>query len=570
MKRKIIFSTIALAFLVGCGGGGGSSNNSYSATLKGSFVDSYVKGLKYETLSGISGITDENGTFIYKSGDSVTFKIGNTLIGEVSGKNIVTPYDFGSDKASVIAYILQNLDSDGNVSNGIQLPSEELLSEVIKFSTLDDIKNNIENIKAQLKSKGEFHFADINETQALLNLNSYLEAKTTNPLIKEALEKGLLALKGKTVYWVYVDGLAEVDKGKATFSGDNIDIIINGNKEYNFDLIEINKNYFIDREPNKINKYTLIKVDSAKNLIFTKDNGGLLVFASSKEAIDNFVKELNNKYKKVAIDPKTLEGEYLYNMDDDKYEWLAVKLGDNDATIYKVDDIDELEDEDSYDYGWKEDVRYPGWNKFEYYDDGEWDKTEVYKYSLKNITLSAWEVGAMFDDINILTEKLKTLGIDNITFTKGNAYCNLLWEECWIDKDAMKEIADAFLNINYKFANIKGNPRTPRYSKISDYLKDNIYYSVYTEGEYLDYEKWYISGDKFVWQEIANSKNDSLDRGEENISQMDSFVKILAEYDNGILIEISYEGYHYKTFLYNNEEDAKKVYYKLLPKYFQE
>jgi len=78
MKRKIIFSTIALAFLVGCGGGGGSSNNSYSATLKGSFVDSYVKGLKYETSSGISGITDENGTFIYKSGDSVTFKIGNT------------------------------------------------------------------------------------------------------------------------------------------------------------------------------------------------------------------------------------------------------------------------------------------------------------------------------------------------------------------------------------------------------------------------------------------------------------------------------------------------------------
>jgi len=285
--------------------------------------------------------------------------------------------------------------------------------------------------------------------------------------------------------------------------------------------------------------------------------------------MDNFVKELNNKYKKVAIDPKTLEGEYLYNMDDDKYEWLAVKLGDNDATFYKVDDISGLDDEDSYDYGWKEDVRYPGGNKFEYYDDGEWDKTEVYKYSLKNITLSSLDLGAMFDDIDILTAKLKNFGIDNIPFTKGNAYCNLLWEECWIDEDAMKEITNAFLNVNYKFANIKGSPRTPTYTKLSDYLKNKTYYCVRTEDIYIACKRWYINDDKYYFKEIAHNTDEPLGINIHSVSDVDKAVKILAEYDNGILVKISHDGYTYTVFFYNNEEDAKKVYYKLLPKYPQ-
>ena len=465
-----------------------------------------------------------------------------------------------------VSCILKNLENNSIVWKWDNVNKKWLANS--KSESIRNILNskNITIFNKLTKSDGFWVYNPLDDID--IDLNSC--SKVVDPLIKEALEKGLLALKGKTVYWVYVDGLAEVEKGKATFSDDIIHAIFDGNKEDDFLLIEIEKNYFIDIERGKTNKFTLVKVDLEKNLIIARDNSGLLVFASSKEAIDNFVKELNNKYKKVTIDPKTLEGEYLYNMDDDKYEWLAVKLGDNEATIYKVDDIDDLDDEDSYDYGWKKDIRYPGGNKFEYYDDGEWDKTEVYKYPLKNVMLSALDLGVMFDDIDILTKKLKTLGIENITFTKGNAYCNLLWDECWVDKDAVKEIADTFLNINYKFANIKGNLRTPTYTKLSDYLRDNIYYAVYTEDEYLDYEKWFIRDDNFVSQEIANSKNEPLDSGKHSISEIDSSVKILAEYDNGILLDVSHDGLHYKVFLYNNEEDAKKVYYKLLPKYSQE
>ncbi|NOY84091.1 MAG: hypothetical protein GXO96_04590, partial [Nitrospirae bacterium] len=73
-----------------------------------------------------SGITDGNGIFEYRSGEVVQFFIGDILIGETVGKEIVTPVDLVSGATDethphVVNLIrfLQTLDDDQDPSNGI-------------------------------------------------------------------------------------------------------------------------------------------------------------------------------------------------------------------------------------------------------------------------------------------------------------------------------------------------------------------------------------------------------------------------------------------------------------------
>ncbi|MGB3961939.1 MAG: hypothetical protein WBK95_06855, partial [Sulfurimonas sp.] len=67
----------------GCSGSGGSdSTTTTSAVLEsGQFIDAPVEGLGYECSSSRSGTTDSSGTFTCQQGDSVTFKVGNVVIG---------------------------------------------------------------------------------------------------------------------------------------------------------------------------------------------------------------------------------------------------------------------------------------------------------------------------------------------------------------------------------------------------------------------------------------------------------------------------------------------------------
>lgn len=142
---KKLVTTIALAsslVLTGCGGGGGSSssgdpvqsnNNSSNQNAtqtsqqvqQGQFVDSAVSGLWYETETQ-SGFTDANGFFNFLAGESVSFYLGQTLLGTVDAKSLVTPLDMLSDedhpdKLQNMLRILQTLDADADTSNGIAI-----------------------------------------------------------------------------------------------------------------------------------------------------------------------------------------------------------------------------------------------------------------------------------------------------------------------------------------------------------------------------------------------------------------------------------------------------------------
>jgi len=124
---------LSAALLAGCGGGSGSSDGtdtSSSSLLSGTFVDSPVEGLEYETETQ-TGVTDADGTFMYMAGESVTFYVGDIMLGGGMAQSVMTPVDLvegavdeSNPMVTNMARFLQTLDNDMNPENGILITQE--------------------------------------------------------------------------------------------------------------------------------------------------------------------------------------------------------------------------------------------------------------------------------------------------------------------------------------------------------------------------------------------------------------------------------------------------------------
>ena len=106
---------------------GASNTNQNTPKLTGTLLDSAVGGVSYTTSSNLSGLTNTNGQFEYRSGDQVTFSIGDTVLGKVNGGAVVTPVELAgtnntADRRVInISRLLQSLDQDGDPTNGISV-----------------------------------------------------------------------------------------------------------------------------------------------------------------------------------------------------------------------------------------------------------------------------------------------------------------------------------------------------------------------------------------------------------------------------------------------------------------
>lgn len=137
--------------------------------LIGTFVDSPVSGLTYtvsdsnirpapssDDLGAVldalrrqrcrfyQGTTGKDGSFRYKAGETVTFSIGDLVLGASEGKELVSPLDLVEGAAGVtdprvtnISVLLQTLDQDGSLNNGIQI-TREISKIVSKFAEAID------------------------------------------------------------------------------------------------------------------------------------------------------------------------------------------------------------------------------------------------------------------------------------------------------------------------------------------------------------------------------------------------------------------------------------------------
>ncbi|MFZ2288844.1 MAG: alpha/beta fold hydrolase [Halopseudomonas yangmingensis] len=116
---------LVVTALSGCLSGGGSGSTNSLET--GIFIDSPVSGLEYRTASR-EGVTNADGAFSYRRGETLTFSLGGVELGSAAGQSLLSPLDLvnhaddSSHTAAInITRLLQTLDADGNLNNGIQL-----------------------------------------------------------------------------------------------------------------------------------------------------------------------------------------------------------------------------------------------------------------------------------------------------------------------------------------------------------------------------------------------------------------------------------------------------------------
>ena len=138
MPKTRLFTPAAITatlVLAACGG----SDDVQAPVQSGMFLSAApVKGLYYEASpSGEKGITDAQGTFRFAPGDDVTFyldadsmaktaKLESTRLelGTAAGAGVLTPIDITRHEGGMLTdvlQVLQSLDADGDVSNGIEI-----------------------------------------------------------------------------------------------------------------------------------------------------------------------------------------------------------------------------------------------------------------------------------------------------------------------------------------------------------------------------------------------------------------------------------------------------------------
>ncbi|MGB8223218.1 MAG: hypothetical protein WCF10_11570 [Polyangiales bacterium] len=126
--------------------------NNYCTTY-GYYYDSPVSGLSYKSSgkAGVqTGVTGEDseqgpGSFRYVDEDTVSFSLGDTVLGESQAQERITPFDLAGLAASAVggcdvssalpdetpfrrvsnlAVLLQSLDTDGDPTNGIDISAD--------------------------------------------------------------------------------------------------------------------------------------------------------------------------------------------------------------------------------------------------------------------------------------------------------------------------------------------------------------------------------------------------------------------------------------------------------------
>lgn len=179
-SRKSVRSALPAASLVplvialsGCLGDSSNEDNDTGGARTGVFVDSPVSGLDYMGSSANEGVTNAKGEFSYSDGESISFAIGGLALGSAVGQEVLTPLSLVEGAMSAedqrvtnMLVLLQSLDVDGNLNNGIQI-SEAIREEVSASAgslsldqSIEDFTANLTPVLGRLEAQGSFADTD--------------------------------------------------------------------------------------------------------------------------------------------------------------------------------------------------------------------------------------------------------------------------------------------------------------------------------------------------------------------------------------------------------------------------
>lgn len=182
------------------------AGNTPPEVMTGTFVDSAVSGLDYQGTDTPAGLTDEQGQFNYRSGESISFSIGDLSLGSAPGAEVLTPLSVTTGATSAQdrevtnkLILLQTLDADGDSNNGIQI-SDAIRAEVsfnaniINFAQPpDDFRSSLEPIIQALNEASAFTDADPRPRRVISSADALAHfERSTSPRIEVTTTGGTL------------------------------------------------------------------------------------------------------------------------------------------------------------------------------------------------------------------------------------------------------------------------------------------------------------------------------------------------------------------------------------------
>lgn len=189
MNKAFIAQGCLLLSLVSCGGsskGGGSSSDSVEGeAITGQFIDAPVKGLNIvRTISG-AGVTGEQGKFDCKTGEGVTFKLRNIVLGTAAcGEKIYLDDIAEGDKRNNIAAILQNLSKTAASSGLIDLsviPANQSFTFNLASANASAVLSEIVTARSSVEAAaGTTLTAQVSIADAITHANSNLPAPASD------------------------------------------------------------------------------------------------------------------------------------------------------------------------------------------------------------------------------------------------------------------------------------------------------------------------------------------------------------------------------------------------------
>jgi len=209
-----LFSLAAAAMWSACGDDetaapGGGGNGELPAP---SFVDCWVAGLKYvvQTTPPTSGSTETGGTFNCPNGQTVTFKVGDIVLGEGVAGPCLNPIEItgATDEFEYeptnVARLLQTLDDDGLLSNGIviiEAVHTVATGRTLNFNRHPDAFGNDANV------------------QQLISDMTAVTAAGTRPLVETAAARAHLRSTMLIVLSGEYDGSFDGSRGDVPWTG---------------------------------------------------------------------------------------------------------------------------------------------------------------------------------------------------------------------------------------------------------------------------------------------------------------------------------------------------------------
>ena len=288
---KVIATTILGFSLIGCGGGVSSSGDSIEITVNtGTFVDSPVEGLKYETVT-LSGFTDNQGRFQYKDGEIVTFKIGNLELGSAAGEELMTPLTLTgesnlnniSSKATNIARILQSLDENSSNTGLIKIPLSLKNLDISNIDLESDADLGTILSEAQTITSKSYTLKD--STTAKADMKKYITLFSQYKILKNDIYTG----EGSSYFLLNMS------------RNGNIDITSNGNMRT--DIYDVNMSHIsYDYTGNRT-------LDSGQYIVKLTNNrtgGYTTIYSPVLEKEINFSSLENKTYEVIATKFYTL------------------------------------------------------------------------------------------------------------------------------------------------------------------------------------------------------------------------------------------------------------------------